>query len=325
MQWLTLLLLPFALVHSIALPTRADVQAAFHTWQDEFKVEFHSIDEYVHRLNVFEENHVRMWVHNHFDNHTFTLGHNQFSHLTSAEFVAGFAPPHVIVRGVQGAGRALRSGAAVDPVVAVDWVAQGGVTPVKDQGQCGSCWSFSATGALEGAVFVKTGKLLSYSEQQLIDCDTQSSGCGGGLMDNAFVYVQNHGLATEAEYPYKGVATACHAPDATVVSPAVRSIVDVPPGDEHALAAAVVRGPVSVAIQANQFAFQFYKAGVLTAACGRQLDHGVLVVGYGEDAGVPYWKIKNSWGPGWGEAGYIRIERGSNKCGVADSASYPVV
>lgn len=336
MKWLSTLclvccLLPCLLLKaaaSVVIPTRADVQTAFAAWQRQFGVEFHSVAEYLHRLSVFEQNHLRMWAHNTFDNHTFDLGHNQFSHLTSAEFMAGFKQPpewtqfNKMFVDDDFAARVLLANVDALPD-SVDWVAQGAVTPVKNQGQCGSCWTFSATGALEGAAFVKTGKLVSLSEQQLVDCDDSSSGCNGGLMDNAFFYVQKHGLATEAEYPYKGVNGMCHA--AVGATPRVTGVIDLPRGDEQSLAAAVATQPVSVAIQANQFAFQFYKSGVLTATCGKNLDHGVLLVGFGVDSGVPYWKIKNSWGANWGEGGFIRIERGTNKCGVAESASFPVL
>lgn len=322
MKWLSTLFLFFFVLCAHALPSRQEVETAFATWRGEFRVEFNTIPEYIHRFRVFEQNHARIWVHNTFDNHTFTLGHNQFSHLTTDEFLGGFgvAPP---ASSKQNSAPLLGQPQASPD--SIDWVVQGGVTPVKDQGQCGSCWSFSATGALEGAYFAKSGILVSLSEQQLVDCDSSSSGCGGGLMDNAFRYVQHHPLATEAEYPYKGVQGVCHASSTDTPTLLVHGKVDLPQGDEHALAAALATQPVSVAIQANEFAFQFYKAGVLTAACGKQLDHGVLLVGYGVDAGVAYWKIKNSWGPKWGESGYIRIERGSNKCGVAESASFPLL
>jgi C1A family cysteine protease len=208
----------------------------------------------------------------------------------------------------------------------VDWVAKGAVTGVKDQGQCGSCWSFSTTGAIEGAYFIKYGKLYSLSEQELVDCDTVDSGCNGGLMDNAFTYVQKYGITTESSYPYTAVQGTCKSTTPVIPPGVVKGFVDVlPSGDENALAAAVAQQPVSVAIQANQLAFQFYSSGILTGTCGKRLDHGVLAVGYGTDGTTPYWRVKNSWGTGWGEGGYIRIQRGADKCGIADAASYPVL
>ena len=144
-------------------------------------------------------------------------------------------------------------------------------------------------------------------------------------MDNAFGYAEKKGLASEGAYEYDAQEGTCHSSGVSRDLPAgvVRGAVDVPFGNEKALKAAVAKGPVSVAIQADQNAFQFYSGGVMTGNCGRQLDHGVLNVGYGTDGGEDYWKIKNSWGPDWGEEGYIRIQRGTHKCGVADGASYP--
>jgi C1A family cysteine protease len=318
-----------SLASAWSVPTRAEIESEFNTWRDTFRVDFHTTTDFFHRFHVFEQNHLNIWFHNMHSNSSYTLGHNQFSHLTNDEFAA-------LVNGKKGRPTlhlrypriAFYESAATDATESVDWVEKGAVTPVKDQGQCGSCWSFSATGALEGALFVHTGSLHPLSEQQLVDCDSASSGCGGGLMDNAFQYVMKHGLASEEAYAYKATAGVCAPAADVVVHPGdVKNIVDLPTGDEHALQAAVAHQPVSVAIQANQFAFQFYKSGVLTGACGHDLDHGVLVVGYGMDggSGKPYWKVKNSWGPGWGESGYIRLEKGVGLCGIADSASFPLL
>jgi len=207
----------------------------------------------------------------------------------------------------------------------IDWVAKGGVTGVKNQGQCGSCWAFSSTGALEGAMFVASGKLISLSEEELVQCDTLDHGCQGGLMDNAFDWVQKNGICSEADYPYSsgGGTTGSCQKDKCSPSVIITGHTDVPSKDETALKAAVAQQPVAVAIEADKAAFQLYSGGVLdSTACGTNLDHGVLVVGYGTD-GADYWKVKNSWGASWGEQGYIRMVRNKNECGIAQQPSYP--
>ena len=217
----------------------------------------------------------------------------------------------------------------------VDWRKKNAVTHVKNQGNCGSCWSFSSTGSMEGAWAIKNNNLYNLSEQMLMDCSNLygNKGCQGGLMDNAFKYViDNDGLCTEDEYPYKEKEGMCKS-RLCRKEVKISDYSDVTPNDEKILKRAVAQQPISVAIQANLSSFHFYKSGIYQDDdCGDQLDHGVLIVGYGTDKqmGLDYWIVKNSWSPQWGEDGYIRILRNYNKsdsgmCGIAVQPSFPIV
>jgi len=212
----------------------------------------------------------------------------------------------------------------------VDWRTKGAVTPIKNQGQCGSCWSFSTTGSTEGAHFLKTKNLVSLSEQNLVDCSVSygNNGCNGGLMDDAFQYIiANKGIDTEASYPYSATGPNTCEYKAANSAATLSSYKDVNSGDEKDLETAAVQQPISVAIDASHTSFQLYSSGVYDeSACSTsQLDHGVLVVGYGESKSTPYWLVKNSWGTSWGQSGYIWMSKDkSNQCGIATMASYPI-
>lgn len=271
---------------------------------------------------AFKENVDKVKQHNSKLGRSYTLSYTgPFADLSAEEFKAsmnfGYKP------GLRAASPWVAPNVSIAD--AVDWVAKGGVTPVKNQGQCGSCWAFSTTGSVEGAYFVASGELVSLSEEELVQCDDVDSGCQGGLMDSGFKFVEEQGLCKESDYPYTsgtGDRGSCKKGCSAAVE--VTSFQDVPGGDEDALLQAVAQQPVSVAIEADKSAFQLYSGGVLDSdACGQQLDHGVLAVGFGSDGGKQYWKVKNSWGSSWGEGGYIRMVRGKNMCGIASQASYP--
>jgi len=307
----------------------------FVNWLNQFNITSHDGSHFAHMLNNFANNDDTIESHNSNTKNTYTLGHNQFSHMSFNEFKMyvrlglNSPSPETVADNVLEAPKDLSA-----LPTSVDWSTKGAVTGVKDQGNCGSCWSFSATGALEGAYQIKYGSLLSFSEQNLVSCDTIDSACNGGLMDNAFKWTQtNGGLCTESGYPYtsgttgqKGTCTTTCAKN-TGVTP--KSFTDVAKNSDSALMTALAQQPVSIAIQADQPAFQLYKSGVLTGTCGTNLDHGVLAVGYGTwTDGTDYYKVKNSWGTSWGTNGYILIQRGNpqrcGECGIlCGPPSYP--
>jgi cathepsin L len=214
---------------------------------------------------------------------------------------------------------------------AVDWRSEGAVTPVKNQGQCGSCWTFSSTGSLEGRHFQKTGVLTSFSEQQLVDCCNNSTGgcdysqgCQGGIMDEALTYTQTFDLMTEADYPYTAQNGNCAYKGAgTGAGYNNVSKTDISPKNKSAFKASIASGPTSIAIEADQMAFQFYNGGVLDSGCGDQLDHGVLAVGYGKTATEEYAIVKNSWGASWGDAGFLKISLDNDSCGLMNQPVRP--
>jgi C1A family cysteine protease len=212
-----------------------------------------------------------------------------------------------------------------------DWRNKNKVSSVKNQGDCGSCWSFSATGAVESIWAIKNNILYNLSEQELVDCSFKNNGCNGGSMDYAFEYIINNGLCINNSYPYIGNQNTCNKDNCqSVVS--LSNYSDIKSNDEKLLKRIVYHQPVSVAIQANKRSFQLYKKGIYSdLQCGTELDHGVLLVGYGYDNNynMKYWIIKNSWGSEWGENGYIRILRDIDDqrglCGIAMQPSIPII
>lgn len=303
---------------------------SFNYWASYYGKKY-SASDYDYRNSVFDTNVRTIYEHNLaaslMDPPGWTMTVNKFADLTPTEFKRLYSMNYTQVRS---------NSTFTVPVSAlptqVDWTDKGVVTPVKDQGQCGSCWAFSATGAMEGAWAIKHSQLFNLSEQELVDCSVPqgNQGCNGGLMDQAFQYVvANKGLATDAEYPYSATGPNACKSETSVMT--ISGFKDVPANSETALLSAIVQQPVSVAVEADQSVFQFYSGGVMTSACGTALDHGVLAVGYGTtSAGQDYYKVKNSWGADWGANGYILLGRGSafgstGQCGIQMDPSFPVV
>lgn len=326
----------FAISAALTLPSLKSYEELFYEWMKEHGKDFSNAKDFVVKLKNFAENHDRIVAHNN-KGLSYKLGHNEYSHMSQFEFRDYFRLGTTRPKNLR---KKAPGGVHDEPTPdeferlpkSVDWVKDGAVTDVKNQGMCGSCWTFSAVGALEGAYYVKYKKLVDFSEQELVSCDTTDYGCNGGFMDDAFTWVEkNGGLCTLEDYSYTsgtGSTGECLTTCTNVEEVAPKSYKDVKPESVKALMSAVAQQPVAIAIEADEFSFQFYKGGVLSGKCGKNLDHGVLLVGYGtdEDSGLDYWKVKNSWGAKWGVDGYILIEKSDDDlCGVEAQPSYPIL
>ncbi|XP_038680796.1 senescence-specific cysteine protease SAG39-like [Tripterygium wilfordii] len=297
-------------------------------WMAQYGRVYKDADDKETRFNVFKENVAFIESFNNVGDKPYKLGINQFADLTNEEFKA----TRNRFKGHMCSNDAVSfkyENITVVPAT-MDWRTKGAVTPIKDQGQCGCCWAFSAVAAMEGITKLSTGKLISLSEQEVVDCDVkgEDEGCNGGLMDDAFKFIiQNKGLTTETNYPYKATDGTCNAKEDANHAAKITGYEDVPANSEAALMKAVANQPISIAIDAGGSDFQFYSSGIFTGSCGTELDHGVTAVGYGAVGGTKYWLVKNSWGTGWGEKGYIRMQKDvaakEGLCGIAMQASYP--
>jgi hypothetical protein len=282
-------------------------------------------EEYTSRFRTFRDNLAYIRVFNQMGN-TIILGVNQFADMDFAEFRSIYLPHRIPERDHSNE----ETLEAIDLPASVDWRTQGAVTGVKNQGQCGSCWSFSTTGSVEAAWFLSGKTLTSLSEQQLVDCSRAygNMGCNGGNVNWAFKYIiANKGITTEANYPYTAKDGTCNKTKAAQIAATISSYKDVAHNNPTALQTAVVQQPISIAVEADQSAWQLYKSGTVTGNCGTNLDHAVLIVGYNTSGSTPYWIVKNSWGTSWGMSGYIQIAitSGDGVCGINMEPSYPVV
>ncbi|KAM7382909.1 hypothetical protein PAMP_002604 [Pampus punctatissimus] len=323
-----LLLVASALAHL----DEAALDAQWEQWKVTHRKEYNGLDEEGIRRSIWEKNMLMIEAHNQeaaLGMHSYEMGMNQLGDMTSEEVVEKMTGLQVPMNSERSFTMALDDKVTRLPK-SVDYRKKGMVTPVKNQGSCGSCWAFSSAGALEGQLAKKMGQLRDLSPQNLVDCVTENDGCGGGYMTNAFKYVEdNGGIDSEESYPYIGQDESCRY-NSSGIAAMCKGYKEIPVGDEHALAVALFKvGPVSVGIDATLSTFMFYQRGVYyDRNCNKDdINHAVLAVGYGVTTkGKKYWIVKNSWSESWGNKGYILMARNrGNMCGIANLASYPIM
>ena len=306
-----ILLAALALAAVLFSQSTAPSKSEFQLWKEKFNTKYESVFEESYRERLFLENLAQINAHNSNEFRTYEQGVNQFTAMTQEEFEQNYLglivdQPEIVEEEQVNA----------VPNDDIDWVAKGAVTPVKNQGQCGSCWAFSATGGLEGLSKVSGGSLESFSESQLVDCSGKygNQACNGGLMDNAFKFVKDNGIVHEDEYPYKPVKQTCKMQTGNFK---ISGFTDIKKCSD--LIKALQDRPVSIAVDATNWSR--YSSGVFSN-CRTSLNHGVLLVG--SQGGN--WVVKNSWGTGWGQKGFITLEgknNSANTCGLCNVASYP--
>lgn len=296
---------------------------AFAQYVKEHGKQYNTPEEYMYRFEIFKERYAEVRDHSQKNGLTYEIELNKFSDLTKEEFLVKHTGLRINPNAVRNPVYLEETGLNAD---SVDWVAAGAVNPIKDQARCGSCWAFSAVASTEAAWQIAGNPLTSLSEQELVDCSVSygNHGCNGGLMDYAFRFIKAKGLELESIYTYTAKNGRCHLDKSKTVAH-ISGYTDVPRDNGQQLRLAAQKTVVSVAIDA--YGIMQYKSGVFNGSCGTQLNHGVAVVGYGTDAeGGDFWTVRNSWGAGYGEQGYVRMTRsdarGAGICGILMQPSY---
>jgi C1A family cysteine protease len=306
------------------LDNMEDLANLWSQWKIQNNKEYADAETDAMRFGIFSANWVIVQDWNAAGN-TAVLGMNLFADLTSEEFGA-------IYTGTQPAPEDVVMANIVDVDVSSDeipsswsWLTEGAVTPIKNQEQCGSCWAFATVATSEGLYKINGNTLTSFSEQQIVDCDTTCDGCNGGWPYLAMAYVAKSGLETETEYPYTGTGGKCSYNAKEATETGVTGAAFVTPRSPSALSATVYTQPVAIIVEADQNAFQLYSSGIITTGCGTALDHAITAVGYTPD----YFIVKNSWGTTWGQEGYVWISSstqyngGLGACGIFSQPQYP--
>jgi cathepsin L len=295
----------------------------------EFNKEYDTVEEFNMRKANFVKAHEEIMELNN-QNGSLSVRHNKFSDYTEKEYQKMLGLRNMALPNIQGVEQHEYSESNALPET-VNWVTAGKVSPIQDQGQCGSCWAFSAAASLESAHAISSGDLLKISEQQFVDCSSAygNQGCNGGWYMYAWSYAKKTSMDSEASYPYTSgrtqTAGTCNVDTST------QELKDISykkvSANTTAIKTALAQQPCSVAINATSRAFSSYSSGVLSVAqCGgTQMDHAVVAVGYGTEAGTPYYLVRNSWGTSWGDAGYVKIAQADGKgaCGINQMVYYP--
>lgn len=330
----------FLLIKLIYAKEKNEKVEAFENFIDMFDKNYEH-DEYQYRFQVFSHNY-ELVESNNLYNSNFKLELNQFADLSTNEFEKDL----LLLKTKRDSNKYLNTillnsenTCSIDndllhksenAPLHFDWQEKNKVTSVKNQGSCGSCWAFSTVSSVESENAIVNNKLVNLSPQELVDCssDYGNKGCNGGLMEYGFHFIMDKGLCSDKDYPYKGHDETCKKCNEMIKISDCR---EVPSYNETALKYAVLKKPISVAVDAGSGAFQFYSKGIVNSGCGTRLNHAVLLVGYGEENGQKFWRIKNSWGSNWGEDGYIRLarqdtnEKSAGMCGLTKEASYPIL